>query len=208
MSIMPVSSITPKSFIHTALNTARNEIMVIRIKPGEDDTAIECEMKIIDLIADAYVCLSYLWGNKLATNTISIDGSVLTVGSNLHVFLKIARQRKIRDWLWIDAICISQGHDIERSSQVQLMGRIYQSALRTLVFLGLTQDQSVESCPEHVTPQNSQGLYVNWLSLNLPEKYTLHHMVRPMSHGPRSLNPLIGVECERYRRSYCPSNSG
>lgn len=92
---MPVPSVTPEPFIHTALNTARNEIRVIRIKPGEDDTTIECEMKIIDLEVDAYVCLSYLWGNKLATNTISIDGSVLTVGSNLHVFLKIARHHKV-----------------------------------------------------------------------------------------------------------------
>ena len=40
--------------------------------------------------------------------------------------------------MWIDSLYISQGDVLERSSQVQLMPRIYQSASRTVIWLGET----------------------------------------------------------------------
>ncbi|KAK5656935.1 hypothetical protein OQA88_3457 [Cercophora sp. LCS_1] len=40
------------------------------------------------------------------------------------------------DWIWIDSICINQDDEDERAMQVQLMGRIYQTSKRTVVWLG------------------------------------------------------------------------
>jgi hypothetical protein len=39
--------------------------------------------------------------------------------------------------LWVDAVCIDQADDEERSEQVQMMSRIYKNASRVLVWLGL-----------------------------------------------------------------------
>jgi hypothetical protein len=44
--------------------------------------------------------------------------------------------------LWVDAICINQEDDVEKSSQVILMRDIYQAAEETLVWLGEAADDS------------------------------------------------------------------
>jgi hypothetical protein len=38
--------------------------------------------------------------------------------------------------IWIDAICINQDDNLERSAQVQIMGSIYQTAKRLRIWLG------------------------------------------------------------------------
>jgi hypothetical protein len=47
--------------------------------------------------------------------------------------------------LWIDAICIDQSNDIEKSWQVAQMGDVYASAERTIVFLGPQSEHSDEA---------------------------------------------------------------
>jgi hypothetical protein len=42
----------------------------------------------------------------------------------------------VKDYLWIDALCIDQTNSTERASQVLLMGDIYSSAKRVIVWLG------------------------------------------------------------------------
>jgi hypothetical protein len=51
-------------------------------------------------------------------------------------------------FLWIDALCIDQKNDAEKSQQVPLMGRVYLNALFTAVFLSrssLDDDQGAPS---------------------------------------------------------------
>lgn len=45
------------------------------------------------------------------------------------------------EYFWIDAICINQADDLEKSSQVALMGEIYKKALNAIVWLGSTYDK-------------------------------------------------------------------
>jgi hypothetical protein len=44
--------------------------------------------------------------------------------------------------LWVDAVCINQQDDAERSSQIMLMPRIYHRCLRVLVWLGETDSDT------------------------------------------------------------------
>ena len=44
--------------------------------------------------------------------------------------------------LWVDAICIDQDNIPERDAQVQLMGNIYRTAGRVIVWLGPEADNS------------------------------------------------------------------
>ena len=91
-----------------------------------------------------YDALSYTWGNPTVTRTIIVNGYELKVTENLARFLREWRQRSmdndargfVNRPLWVDAVCINQNNEEEKSVQVQQMGRIYRSAARTLSWLG------------------------------------------------------------------------
>ena len=55
-----------------------------------------------------------------------------------------ARNNRVWDYLWVDAICIDQTNDAERSSQVWLMDQTYRDAVCVSVWLGLV------TLPEHI----------------------------------------------------------
>jgi hypothetical protein len=99
-------------------------------------------------ISNQYEALSYVWGTTEHPETISVitghvsfqptpDGPVsLSVGPNLACALRHLRYANRRRTLWIDAICINQKNDAERSEEVQAMGDIYGLASRVVVWLG------------------------------------------------------------------------
>lgn len=70
-----------------------------------------------------------------ATEIIFCDGKVMKVTPSLYDALLQLRQRPPQEY-WIDALCINQMDDEEKSSQVQMMGRIYREAELVLVWLG------------------------------------------------------------------------
>lgn len=62
------------------------------------------------------------------------------ITSNLHdILINLRYQERVRT-IWVDASCINQKDEHERSEQVQLMGRIYREAARVVVFLGQEWD--------------------------------------------------------------------
>lgn len=70
-----------------------------------------------------------------ANEIIICDGNVTKVTPSLYDALLQLRKRPPQEY-WIDALCINQTDDEERSSQVQMMGRIYREAELVLVWLG------------------------------------------------------------------------
>lgn len=94
-----------------------------------------------DLSADApsseqYEALSYTWENEAKPCTIHIGTAVLSIGQNLDAALRQFRLSDTARWLWVDAICIDQGSDAERTSQIAMMRTIYRCANATLSWLG------------------------------------------------------------------------
>ena len=84
-----------------------------------------------------YSALSYAWGSNEKLYSIIVDDSVLEVTSNLFEALQHIRSDLEDRILWIDAICIDQGNEIEKGHQVKQMGRIYKEADQVLVWLGV-----------------------------------------------------------------------
>ncbi|KAH7333365.1 heterokaryon incompatibility protein-domain-containing protein [Rhexocercosporidium sp. MPI-PUGE-AT-0058] len=90
-----------------------------------------------------FVALSYTWGTEMHTQPLSINGHDFYVTENLYSFL-----RRIPDlpefspdtWWWVDAICINQNDVKEKNSQMAIMGKIYESATQTVVWLGEEND--------------------------------------------------------------------
>ncbi|KIW20303.1 hypothetical protein PV08_00878 [Exophiala spinifera] len=87
-----------------------------------------------------YVAISYTWGNAAHTHEIRVNGRPFLVRANLYSLLWHLRQRGESRFLWIDALCIDQANLEERNFHVQLMGSIYHSADRTIVWLGLPSE--------------------------------------------------------------------
>lgn len=80
--------------------------------------------------------MSYCWGDLEDLTPVDIDGFSINVTRNLRTALFHMRKIDQARWLWADAICINQENLFERAEQVSIMGDIYRSAVRTLIWLG------------------------------------------------------------------------
>lgn len=65
-------------------------------------------------------------------------GKVLRIRDNLYKFLQRAKEqgRTSRCPIWIDAVCIDQSNDAEKSVQIPLMSEVYKQAQQVQVWLG------------------------------------------------------------------------
>ena len=125
------------SFKYTPLDLASDSqsIRVLEILPGPEDSVISCKMWISTIDAAEHTCLSYTWQPHNPEHEIVLNNGIATVGHNLYLFLQAARLAKITQPLWIDALCIDQSANKEKSHQVNQMGRIYEAAEEVLVWL-------------------------------------------------------------------------
>lgn len=95
-----------------------------------------------------YKALSYTWGTPYGAKELSrlglssqtrqtysviCDWRVLPVTENLYDTLVELRSREETVFLWIDAICINQKDEDEKSLQVHLMATIYSKAKMVIV---------------------------------------------------------------------------
>ena len=85
--------------------------------------------------ANRYEALSYVWGDARSDCTIIVNGLPLPIGRNLYIALRRLRSRHRKKLLWVDAICINQRDDFEKSLQVAMMAEIYGRAWRTCCLL-------------------------------------------------------------------------
>lgn len=88
-----------------------------------------------------YTAVSYTWGDQQSTKIIRLNGKLFPVRPNLLCclhFLSKARQKADLgwDWIWVDAICINQQDDREKSEQVGMMDKTYTNAEMVSLWLG------------------------------------------------------------------------
>jgi hypothetical protein len=132
--------------------TDRDGIRLIVLHPSQDKADhVQCEIIHTTLakqaqanIYDRYTALSYVWGDASDTTVISVDDRPLQVTKSLESALRHMRDDKRILNVWADGICINQKDYTEKAFQVDLMGRIYATALQTVIFLG-EGEHSVES---------------------------------------------------------------
>jgi len=106
------------------------------IKPSEHSISIEGSLKSVDIAtATNYIALSYTWGDASSLKTILIDNQPFDVTGNLHEAL-FELQNESSLGVWIDAICINQSDNAEKSIQVARMRDIYKAATMVFAWLG------------------------------------------------------------------------
>ncbi|KAK3680577.1 hypothetical protein LTR37_021154 [Vermiconidia calcicola] len=126
------------AYRYAPLDNSSRQIRLLSLEPAHGlSTDIYGSLSTANFRDDAtvYGALSYTWFDNRKTHLITIDGRSLPITANLHGVL--LRLRSIRSrTLWIDAICINQDDDQERSAQVLIMRYIYGRAAHVVIWLG------------------------------------------------------------------------
>ncbi|KAH7323522.1 heterokaryon incompatibility protein-domain-containing protein [Rhexocercosporidium sp. MPI-PUGE-AT-0058] len=109
-----------------------------------------------------YEALSYVWGDPENKVPILCSGYEIKVTQNLATALKYLRRTESVRQIWADAICINQQDLIEKSQQVQQMGRVYASADKTLVWLGEEHPEDKGALEQLLSWLQSPAPHIDW----------------------------------------------
>ncbi|KAH8767361.1 heterokaryon incompatibility protein-domain-containing protein [Diaporthe sp. PMI_573] len=131
-----------------ALSGAKIRVFIVE---GAEKFNIRGELEIVDLDNPDHIqfdALSYRWGNPSQKrpilcphSNVELQATSNCISAISHIYrLHCRRHRYYNEShplaIWIDAICINQEDELERSNQVRLMGRIYANARETYFWLG------------------------------------------------------------------------
>jgi len=129
----------PKAYQYIPLQSPR-AIRLLQVQPAASESSpLLCRLVEVSLDKPPeYDALSYTWGkpSAIGPNTVDCNDGYLPITKNCHDALTRLRHKRKPTRLWVDALCIDQSCVAERSSQVTMMGEIYKSAARVVVWLG------------------------------------------------------------------------
>jgi hypothetical protein len=132
-------------FRYPVFRNTKTGIRLAHIQPGSGTRAIA-----IDLVEDyvtgsdrtPYDALSYTWGDGARDKNVFCNGKRLPVTKTLWEALNRFRHPTETVTFWIDWICVCQERIRERNAQVKMMGDIFKSARKVIVWLGDDYDDS------------------------------------------------------------------
>jgi hypothetical protein len=119
-------------------------IRLLILSPGDASAELQCHLTPISLMSPeskpaaftSYDALSYTWGEPVFPRRILCRGSVIYITQNLFDALVQLRKPDKEHALWIDALCINQRDNKEKSEQIPLMKYIYRYAKCVIIWLG------------------------------------------------------------------------
>jgi Heterokaryon incompatibility protein (HET) len=123
-----------------------DSIRLLHVQPSSSWAGpMICTLEISKLSdSPSYVALSYTWGSAVHDHVVKVDGLNFPVTESLYSALQLFRHasqtRSTAEGggsvLWADQISINQADDTERSLQVAMMKRVYETAQSVDVSLG------------------------------------------------------------------------
>ncbi|KAF8865652.1 HET-domain-containing protein, partial [Acephala macrosclerotiorum] len=121
----------------------KNSIRLFQLKPGNREEPIEGRLICVSFDSKPkYEALSYAWGNSAMHHHILTDEGTIPMTASVRSALTRLRLPNRERVLWIDALCINQRDNDEKSEQILLMPKIYSSASMVVVHLGQESDRS------------------------------------------------------------------
>lgn len=140
---------------YTPLDTSRSEFRLVKLKskfysPPEsplvqsnEETHLYCELSHHSLDdRPSYNALSYVWGEHSDRQAIYVNSRQTFVTENLRAALEHLQDPNKDVIIWIDALCINQADDKEKTQQVKQMTKIYAMAACTVAWLGPADEYS------------------------------------------------------------------
>lgn len=126
------------TYKYLPLDLMADEVRLIVIQPAADrDAPLIANLAHEPMHgAISYEALSYVWGDAQLTKSMTVSGQTMHITSNLDAALRDLRHPKGFWVLWVDAICIDQANQQERSRLIPRMQEIYDAAKIVLVWLG------------------------------------------------------------------------
>lgn len=125
-----------------ALSASRN-IRVLLLNPAQhpdEQVRFRFQELNLDLPVEQrsrYEALSYVWGYRYPDQEVLCDGRAILVTKNCLEALRYLRRKTEQRTVWVDAICIDQSSNLERTQQIQIMGDVYKCAEEVIVWLGI-----------------------------------------------------------------------
>ncbi|KAF0645946.1 hypothetical protein FPSE5266_08102 [Fusarium pseudograminearum] len=149
----PPSLLAKSYFVYRALTPEVKRIRLIHLQPGGIDSPsttssiqenlgvhrlpVACTISHVSLHQPPpYSALSYTWGDTSQKSRILIDGTSFNITKSLENALIHLRRKDLPLTLWIDALCIDQDDEVEKTEQVQQMHQIYSQASSVITWLG------------------------------------------------------------------------
>lgn len=134
-----------KKFQHERLPDPRNHLRLLQIISVNEkrDVPVHCKLTTWPVAtAPEYTAISYTWGDPRQLTVMLVNGRPMEVRCNCEYVLKQAWWQKGGGYVWVDAICINQTDNDEKSSQVAMMGNVYDRASQVLACVGRHEDDS------------------------------------------------------------------
>lgn len=165
-----------KPYAYISLPKVESSFRVLELLPGQKDEELFTNLSVANLgTPPPFEALSYTWGDSTIRAAISCNGRILKVTVNLRDALKRLRRRHNSRFLWVDAICINQeGDKKEKSNQVNNMRKIYSSATRVIVWLGL-DDNGLAGTAAHAMNEIARSICIA-NSKSVSDLWEIHHL--------------------------------
>ncbi|KAK7422460.1 Folylpolyglutamate synthetase [Neonectria magnoliae] len=139
------------TFVYQPLAPNQRMIRLVQLQPrnaiqkssAEPQSSVACTISHVSLDQPPpYSALSYAWGDASQKGSILVNGSRLLVTESLEIALVHLTPEALPLTLWIDALCINQADDVEKTEQVRQMKQIYSQATRVMTWLGPAANDS------------------------------------------------------------------
>ncbi|KUI67444.1 Heterokaryon incompatibility protein 6, OR allele [Cytospora mali] len=160
----PVGGTTPGTRQFDHLFTRR-----LTIHKGNYGDDIEVDLEVVDLgdrtpSRPYYDALSYAWGSEEKPCAVFVDEDKRTIPTttNLDEALRRLRYPDRPRYMWIDALCIDQGNEKERSRQVSYMSHVFWTAPRVVVWLGPGDEEGGSNLALETLEDIGNRIQVNW----------------------------------------------
>ncbi|KXS99040.1 hypothetical protein AC578_6948 [Pseudocercospora eumusae] len=124
------------------------QIRLLRLRPGHYGSPLIADLQVADLLHDEgvllhasqervfYDSLSHCWGPQDFLCPLLLRDGTFPITRSVHDALQRIRCNNRDRYLWVDAVCINQENDAEKSQQVSKMLTIFKKASRVIIWLG------------------------------------------------------------------------
>ncbi|CAI0647327.1 unnamed protein product [Colletotrichum noveboracense] len=140
---------TNNSYHYASLASARSIRLVILHPSRNVDAPLVCDLIEVSLDSPPeYETLSYTWNDESPSESMTVMSTsyncqTLLLTPNCASAFRVLQKRIVggtvaQIGLWVDAICINQSSNAEKSTQVGMMAEIYSRASRVILWLGMS----------------------------------------------------------------------
>lgn len=129
--------------VYRPLGRDNKEIRLLDLHAGHGQDQIRCTVRYTQLYTKEqlqYETVSYHWGSSDRDVAVEVNGTAFHTTRNARSVLHRIRRPDKNRLVWIDAICIDQANNSEKNQQVAMMGEIYRSTTRNIIWLGIALD--------------------------------------------------------------------